>query len=350
MTGPLRPSAVRLGLGAAAATAVLACAGCAAGSPGAQVAPPGSSTGPSTSAQASTQPISTTTAAQNRAATRKEAARLLLLARLPSGITPISGPQRKLSGPSMGIPQGSSLVDRHRFWRTMMSMATVFAYLKAHPPAGLVLSGTGSGGTVTGGITSEEIGWGEPDRAYAQGLQLEVGLAMVRGGTIIRADGVGEWIDPRPVRDIASGPRLRVTVAGGCPPSDQGDVGVTNPGRGLDHALLPPGRPSSALICVYGGLNAKARLNLARHVAVPVGGAARLSRQALRIQLGHTDGGTFSCPLDDGSIDVVAFHYAAGPDVDLWYHATGCEDVANGHILAAGGLDLTPYLKSAGAG
>ena len=290
------------------------------------------------------------TAAQNRAATRKEAARLLRLARLPAGITPIKGPQRQLSGPAVGIPQGSSLVDRHRFWRTSMSMAIVFAYLKAHPPSGLDQSGTSSGGTVTGGITSEGIAWGEPDRSYAEDLQLDVGLATVRGETIIRADGEGNWIDPRPVRDTAPGPRLRVSVAGGCPRSDQGDVGVTNPGPGLDQALLPSGRPSSALICVYGGLNAKARLGLARHAVLSADSATRLSRQALRIPLGHTDGGVFNCPMDDGSIDVVAFHYAQGADVDLWYHARGCEDVANGHILAAGSLDLTPYNNSERAG
>ncbi len=334
----------------AAAATVLACVGCTAGSSGAEGVPPGSSTGPSASAEASTQPISTATAAQNRAATRKEAARLLRLARLPSGITPIKGPQRQLAGPAVGIPQGSSLVDRHRFWRTTMPMATVFAYLKAHPPAGLEQSGTSSGGTVTGGITTEGMAWNEPDRSYAQELQLDVGLATVRGGTIIRADGEGNWIDPRPVRDIATGPRLRVTVSGGCPRSDQGDVGVTNPGPGLDQALLPSARPSSAVICEYGGLNAKARLSLARRIVLSTGSAARLSRQALQIRLGHIDGAVFYCPMDDGSIDIVAFHYPAGPDVDLWYRARGCQDVANGHILAAGGLDLTPYLKSGSAG
>jgi hypothetical protein len=318
----------------AAAAAVIACAGCGAGSgaPGAQVRGPG--------------PLSpgSSTAGQNRALTQAEAQRLLRLAPLPRGATPTRTDTGKLAGPALGTPNTSSLIDLHRFVRVSMPMSAAWGYVMAHPPAGLTDSGTGSSGTTGGAVTSEGIGWNEPDRAYATGLERDVSLASVPGGTLIRADGMGEWIDPRPIKDTASGHRVRVTVAGGCPAGDRGVVGVSNPGSGLSDALLPAAPPTAALICAYGGLNPPHVFGLFKRVRLPVGEARRLAQQARRLPLGHIDGDVTSCPEDSALFDVIAFSYAGSPDVDLGYKASGCQSIGNGHILLDGGLNLAKYV------
>jgi hypothetical protein len=285
--------------------------------------------------------------AHNRAATAAEAARLLALVKLPPGAKPSPGSHDKeLTGPALGTPETRSLVDRHRFWRVSSPMGAVMSYLRSHTPAGLSLSGTGQG-TSSGVVTSEGIGWSEPDRSYATGLGLDVGIAPTASGTLIRADGFGEWIDPRPIRDTSSGRRLRVTVAGGCPAGDRRVVGVRSPGAGLDRALLPSATPSSALICAYGGLNPPHILGLYAHRVLSARRASSLARRALALPIGHTDDGLTSCPIDDGSFDAVAFHYPGRPDVDLGIHPRGCATTADGHIVVGGAPSLTAYVHRA---
>jgi hypothetical protein len=321
---------------AAAAAAIVGCAGCG-------VSPVRPTTAPGLAAvrvspTASASPVAGQSAGHNRAATGAEVKRLLALAPLPPGVRPVKGPQRKLDGPAMGTPSTSSLIDRHGFWQSSMPMSTVWSFINAHAPNRLTTSGSSSGNDGDG--PTEGIGWGEPDTAYATGLELDVSVIANAGGTLIRADGLGEWLDPRPIRDSGSGPRLRVTVAGGCPSIDKSVAGVSNPGPGLDDALLPAGSPIAGLICEYGGLNSTPRFGLAKQVDLDSMGAVRIASQARALPVDHTDAGVHSCPMDDGSFDVIALRYAGRPDVDLGYHSTGCETVANGHILVNGGLTL----------
>lgn len=225
-----------------------------------------------------------------------------------------------------------------------MSLAAVWHFMQSHRPKGLKLNGTSSGGSTSGPVTSKGITWSEPDRSYATQLQLEISISSAGRGTLIRADGMGYWIDPRPIRDSAPGPRLRVTVSGGCPGSDKNIVGVRNPGSGLDRALLPAGSPTSALICAYGGLNPPHEFSVLPPVLLSATQARKLAREARRIPLGHTDGAERFCPADVGLFDVIAFHYVGRPDVDLGLRPSGCQTIANGHIVAEGGLDLHQYV------
>lgn len=55
-----------------------------------------------------------------------------------------------------------------------------------------------------------------------------------------------------------------------------------------------------------------------------------------RMPLSHVDGGTVSCPMDDGSYAVLVLTYAGRPDVDLWIKLNGCGGVSNGYIRAGG--------------
>jgi hypothetical protein len=148
-----------------------------------------------------------------------------------------------------------------------------------------------------------------------------------------RVDAIDTWLDPVPLRDDAGGPRLRVTVAGGCPKTDEGEAGVSNDGADLDASLLPAGAPSAGLICYYSGMNGKA-FALTRSVPLSAANAARLAVAANASQLSHLDDEHVNCPSDDGSQAVLAFSYSGRTDVDLDYALTGCSWVANGHIVA----------------
>ena len=148
-----------------------------------------------------------------------------------------------------------------------------------------------------------------------------------------RVDAIDTWLDPVPRRDVADGPRMRVTVTGGCPSTDKGEAGVTNEGADLDAALLPAGGPTAGLICYYNGLNGMA-FTLTRSVPLSAADAARVAVAANASQLSHLDDEHVNCPSDDGSQAVLAFSYSGRTDVDLDYALTGCSWVANGHIVA----------------
>lgn len=280
----------------------------------------------------------------NQAATEAEAQRLLSLAVLPPGASSTSIRPKALYGPSMGTPSDSSLIDKAKYWRVEESADATYRLISASAPKGLKKSGS-STGSGPGGITDQGIDWSEPDRAYATELQLDESVTSDgANAAIIRADGMGIWLDPRPYRDDRAGARMRITVAGGCPKSRGEDVGVTNTGADLDQVLLPNAAPTAGLICQFGGLNAKPPSGLAGKVTLSAAAARRVADQANRLPLAHTGRGDMSCPMDDGGIDVVALSYAGRPDVDLWYYATGCAFISNGHILVDGGLTLTHWI------
>lgn len=139
--------------------------------------------------------------------------------------------------------------------------------------------------------------------------------------------------------DDAPGPRMSLTVAGGCPSSSKdpvtGDpfVGVTNPPPTWSGTFLPPQDPTGGLICRYYGLNGqpfqlKSQSVLDATDALAQAGAMR----QVPLTCAFCDG-TYSCPMDDGSIDVVVFNYTDRPDVAVWVKANGCRTMSNGSII-----------------
>jgi hypothetical protein len=210
------------------------------------------------------------------------------------------------------------------------------AWLRAHQPRGMDYLGESSGGQSYKGV-----GWAPNDDARidpgVDGPELQIDVAAEDGEhSAWRVDAIDEWLDPVPFRDDAAGPRMRMTVAGGCPSSDKEQVGVRNDGTDLDTRLLPIGVPTAALICDYDGQTAK----LAHSVKLGGADAARLADAANASQLSHLDDAHTHCPADFGSVAVLAFSYPGRPDVDLDYAYTGCPSVANGHILAQPSDDL----------
>lgn len=233
----------------------------------------------------------------------------------------------------MGTPLVTTLIDSVRSWRVKMPFAHLVAWLKKHRPRGLPDVGSSSQ-TDQGRLTMVGFDYAGRTSPAWQSSDLEIAVAPAgKNASVLRADGVVVYLDPRPIPDNAKGPRLRVTLAGGCPRSDAGIVGVRNHGPGLRHRLLPRARPTAGLVCRYNGLNGRA-FRLRKATRLDPAQARRLARSMSRLPLSHTDGGVFNCPEDDLSYQVVALAYPHRSAVDLWVKLTGCTYVANGFILA----------------
>ena len=277
------------------------------------------------------------TAAGNRAAAQAEAAWLLSLARVPPGAVRLTGPARSLPGAPLAKPAVASLVDQAAAWQVRLPFAAVRAWLPAHPPRGLLSAGSASGGNArTGQASMAGTSYHGPASPAWKSAFLEISVVPAGpDASLIRVDAVIVWLDPRPLSSGPGAHPVRVTVAGGCPPTDRGVTGVTNPGAGLTRRLLPPGQPTAGLRCRYDGLNGHPwRLVAAQRLTTP---AARQAATSMAHRpLSHTDGGSVNCPEDDGSAQVLALAYRGRPDIDLWIKLNGCGGVSNGHITTGG--------------
>lgn len=272
---------------------------------------------------------------------RAEAIRLLDLAPVPPGGTTLHSPPAGLDAPIVGTPMVDSLVDLSRSWRVPMPLDQAEAWVSAHRPAGL------TPGSLSGGGTGWGISWQAPDGRLWEGAQLAVSLvADGPSRTTMRADGMAIGLDPQPVVDRASGARLHVTVAGGCPSTARGDVGVTAPAAPeLRHRLLPEGTPTGGLVCVYGDGRGASLARSGEH-RLDAATAGRVATQVAATRLAHAVGGQGSCGAARFVDLVVALSYPGRPDADLWYEPTGCRRLANGAIEARPGAlpALDPFL------
>ena len=301
----------------------------------------GSVRAPAPSGPARSQPASSTarqhgaTLAENRERATRQAAWLMTLVPVPSRAIRLAAAPAPLPGPALGMPAAISLIDRVRSWRLPMPLDQAVTWITAHHPHGLSGDGSSSGWSPSEGATTGYSYAGPPSPAW-QSSDLEIEVAAAGQGTsVMRADAVVVWLDPVPVRDSATGPRLRVTVAGGCPKTDACVVGVRNQGRDLASRLLPVAKPNAGLECRYYGLNGRP-WQLHSRSALGVSAARHLAAAMARLPLSHTIGGVFSCPMDDGSAEIIALSYPGRPDVDLWVKLNGCARVTNGFIAAAG--------------
>jgi hypothetical protein len=283
------------------------------------------------------------TEAGNRNLADAEARKLLSTAPVRAGAVPLGTAPKSLSVPAMGLPGAQSLADDSRSWRLQMPFHAAAAWLARHRPPGLPRDGVSG---IAAPIPVQPPGqppfhppgmagysYSGPANAAWASAELDVEVAPAGPhSSVLRADGLVIWLDPVPVPDSVVGKRMRVLVRGGCPSSDASVVGVTNPGARLVHSLLPSAQPSAALTCRYDGGNGHP-FSLASHQLSSAKQARRLAASMERIPLGHIIGGGGSCPLDDGSAEVVAFSYPGGrADVDLWISVSGCGGVSNGYI------------------
>lgn len=263
-----------------------------------------------------------------------ETERLVALAPVPRSATPLAHAPAILAGPVDGVPNTTALVTSTRAFRVPMSVADSEAYIKAHPPAGLSYGGSGQTYRGPDGDVFGFVYGSNRTSSSWENAQLEIGITAVGTHTSAwRIDGLAIVVDQTPLPDTTAGPRLRVTVAQGCPSSDRGIVGVSNDAAGLDRALLPPGDPSAALVCAYQGMNGTPFALLA-HRTVNATTAQRLAGDVGSSVLSHPDGGAvINCPMDDERTTIIAFHYSDGTDVDVFVRTSGCSTIANGVII-----------------
>jgi hypothetical protein len=271
--------------------------------------------------------------ASNKLQAQAEADRLVARVSLPPGSAAAKTQPPQLTGPVMGRPGVSQLIDTIRYYRIPMSLSQAHDWFVSNPQPGFTQSGSESG--TDAGVSN--YGWQyDPPGHFSWGTAtLQIGLASEgSASTGIRVDGLAQWIDPTPVRDVPRGPTLRVTIAGGCPVTDRGRTDVSNPNApDLDRQLLPAATPTAALECTYLGLNGKV-FALASSRKLNATQAALAAEHIRALPLGSRGLGAHNCPNDDGRTAIVAFSYAGRADVDIWENTSGCRSTDNGHIVS----------------
>jgi hypothetical protein len=130
------------------------------------------------------------------------------------------------------------------------------------------------------------------------------------------------------MRDGSRGPTIRLTVAKGCPESLGRAEDVSNPLGVLTEQMLPSTDPIVGMVCEYRWDK------FVRRIDLDTERARSLSRAINRISLGDEGFTILHCLMDDSRDDIIVFKYGAAPDVDLWYHASGCPSLRNGYVAA----------------
>ncbi|HEX8092742.1 hypothetical protein [Jatrophihabitans sp.] len=328
--------------------ALTACTGRGIGTP----AGPGTSAGLGTSAgqhgAASTSPSFDEQEKANRTRAESEARRLLALAEIPAGSVQLSSAPAALPAPAMGDNGVETATDLARYWQLPMSFPAAEDYLKQHPPAGLTQWGGSAEGSPTAMVHSYgwTVGGSSPQGGLEFGLA-SIGEASAAGtASYLRVDARVEWLDPHPMADTGTGPRMRLEAGSRCPADDRGVVGVLTDRPDVDRSLVPPGTPNAGLLCSYGGLNGK-RFGLLLQRVLTAEDAARVADVARRVELGHLNGGSRNCPAGDGSVTVLMLEYPHLAAANLWLEARGCASASNGHIRAPGSATLAALIEVA---
>jgi hypothetical protein len=260
---------------------------------------------------------------------------MLMMVRLPSGAQRLSTVPSSLPGPGMGEPEVSSLVDQSQAWRVPEPLSMVREWLDGYSPGGLRRDGWSPPADALTGEMAAVSYRGPASKAW-KSADLEIGTAADgTGASVIRVDAVIVWLDPVPKRSGPGAHPARVTLAGGCPVTDQGVTGVSNPGAGLTGSLLPSGVPVGGLRCRYDGANGHP-WHLVSETRLAASAARQEAATMSALPLAHVVGGTVSCPMEDGSAEIVVLAYAGRPDIDLWVTLGGCGGVSNGYITAGG--------------
>jgi hypothetical protein len=117
-----------------------------------------------------------------------------------------------------------------------------------------------------------------------------------------------------------------------CSYDDRGPLWPQDVRIGARKQLAPPGAVSLT-ICGYNGMNAS--LSAPQFGLVSNGGTFdrrvidRITARLDRLKPAH---GSYSCPMDQESDDVLTFEYASGPAVVVTVDTGGCGVIDNGHI------------------
>jgi hypothetical protein len=256
-----------------------------------------------------------------------EAQRLLPLARVPLQAKPAS--PSVLKPPPLQHRGDDRLAIRvSALWTIAETPKVAWAWVENHPPQGLQTMADGYSHlqfAVDGRQT-----WTEPGTdAFSTATLTIVAQGPDAGPTTIEVEAEVLWVTSAAQRDATSGPRVRVTLAGGCPASVHRMTDVSNPSADLDDRMLPPGMPTGGLICRYAGGGTPLL------IGAPLGPAPAqaLAAAVSAIRIGTTATYQAGCPVDViGNAVIFVLSYRDHPDVDLWYAPGGCEWLANGFV------------------
>lgn len=262
-----------------------------------------------------------------------EATALLAALQVPPGAEELATAPAEVSVPW--------LVERRQSWQIPMGFETAVAWERSHPPAGTELfdEGNGSGPGPSDRSVSLDYVPTTSSPAWSDGkLALEV-VSGTPTVSYLRVDAAAAAIDPAPYSDVDTDPRVRATVAGGCP--DGNSNGAANQGADLSTLMVPVAAPRAGLLCEYAGDNQSSDGTTPHQLvkAIPLDAelAAKIAHQIAQVPLGHVDGEGRSCPAGGfGPVPVLALSYADRPDVDVWGSSGACSWIANGRILITG--------------
>jgi hypothetical protein len=235
----------------------------------------------------------------NEASAKATAEQLLQRFTPPPGAHALSGTGKLRDAPSM--PATQDKFDLHRSWLLTMPPATVMAWLRAHPPAGLRESGSGSS-TMGGNVTTQAIDFGAPIGGAAVSGDLWVAVTDAPGGgSEIRADAITTWTPTRPAGATIPAGVSRIVVAHTLP------MGSTPP-QPVHHLAVTRSRDVAAL---RSAVNALPRVRP----------------------------GAFSCPLSRGeSYDLTFDGNGPAPIATVQAQMDGCRDVV---LHVAGQSEIT---------
>ena len=117
------------------------------------------------------------------------AARMLAAAIVPAGAVQVPFLPGSVFVQPSEQPACSPLIDEARYWVVAGDPAGVAAFLKAHPPSGLVNAGTGWLGSTGGQTISYEVADAPRGTSFGAPAGLDFTVAALPGGlTGIRAD------------------------------------------------------------------------------------------------------------------------------------------------------------------
>lgn len=173
----------------------------------------------------------------NRAASRRDVRSLLAKLVLPAGATLLSaepqGDNRylKVNGALEG-DEAHSLA--HRWWEVAGTRDDVIAYVRAHPPAGGTPFGSGTGGNVYTGTSSESLYYQWPAVRDVLGYrELAVtATALPDGETGVLAEAQSDWIVPRPTGEQIPSSTAEIEITSGVPGKQPGEsLSVSKPSQ-----------------------------------------------------------------------------------------------------------------------
>jgi hypothetical protein len=139
-----------------------------------------------------------------------------------------------------------------------------------------------------------------------------------------------------------------ITVAaGGVCPASPGGAGDVRNAATPERRLLPDGKPTAGLVCVYrafpaAGAPPGSTVRLARTVHLDAAQSAVLAGSIAKVSLKPAHG-TFECPAAVAGAAIIALLYPPRRSVDLWYAASGCQTLDNGDVLAFQGANPSFY-------